>query len=231
DRPVRFVVFADVLELKTFRQIEIKLNCRQLPRPANRVLDTNVDLWPVERRFAFNTLVRNATTVQGVLERRFAIFPIFVRAEKETVVIAPDGEIDLVVLKAKHVVDVEGEVDATDNLGAHRFRRAEDVRIVLRKPARANQPMQRAGKLSSITRAELGVTQRQIAIGMLRRLIDPDVERAVHRLDAKLLLFELHRREHRVDVVDFVPAREPKLALGDVWREDQTIAAQRQLLA
>src|SRR6185503_3689290 len=59
---------------------------------------------------------------------------------------------------------------------------------------------------------------------MLRRLVNADVKWAVHRLDAEFLLFKLHRRKHRVGVVDLVAAREPELALGDVRPEDESLA-------
>src|ERR1041385_5169431 len=231
DRLVRLVVFADVLELKTLRQIEVKLDCRQLPRAPDRIFDTNVDLRTIERCFTFDARVRNAAAIQSIGQSSFGAGPVLIRAEEHTVVVASDGELDLIVVKAKRLVDVKGEVDAGNNLSAHRLRRTKKVCVVLRKPAHANQPVQRAGKLGAITRAKLRVTQRQITIGMLRRLVNTDVKRAVHRLDAKFLLFKFHRREHRVDVVDFVPAGEPELTLRDVRREDESISAQQQLLA
>src|SRR5215213_296676 len=231
DRPVRFVVFADVFELKTLWQIEVELDRRQLPGAANRVLDTNINLRPVERRFAFDTLVRNPAAVQSINQSRFTTFPIGIRTEVSTLVLAPDGKLDFVILKAKRLVDIEGKLDATDDLAAHRFRSAEDVCVVLRKPTRTNQPVQRARKLSSVARSQLSVTQRQIPVRMLRRLIDTDVKRAVHRLDAKLLALEFHRREHGVDIVDFMPAREPQLAFGNMRREDEPVASKQQLPA
>src|SRR5829696_35543 len=81
DRPVRFVVFADVLELKTLRQIEVELDRRQLPGAANRVLDTNINLRPVERGFAFDTLVRNPAAVQSINQSNLTTFPIRIRTE------------------------------------------------------------------------------------------------------------------------------------------------------
>src|SRR4026208_2047873 len=66
---------------------------------------------------------------------------------------------------------------------------------------------------------------------MLRGFVDSDVKRAIHRLDPKLLALDFHRREHRIDVVDLVPAREPQVALGDVRREDESITAKQKLLA
>ena len=91
--------------------------------------------------------------------------------------------------------------------------------------------MQRAGKLRTVARSKLCVSQRQIPIGTLRGFIDPDVKRAVHRLDAKLLALEFHRRKHRVDVVDFMSTRMPEIAFGDVRREDLPVTSQQQLLA
>src|SRR5689334_1213206 len=105
------------------------------------------------------------------------------------------------------------------------------MRVVLREAAHARQTVQRAGKLRTIDRAEFRVTQRQIAIRTLRRLVNADVKRAVHRLDAKLLPFKLHRREHRIGVVAFVTAREPQLAFRDVGRKHETVTASQELLA
>jgi len=58
----------------------------------------------------------------------------------------------------------------------------------------------------------------------------PIVERAVHRLEAKLGLLGRHRREHRVGEILFVPAGPPQVAPGDVRRVDQAVAALQQLL-
>src|SRR5882672_3592883 len=57
------------------------------------------------------------------------------------------------------------------------------------------------------------------------------MKRAVHRLDPKLLPFKLHWREHGVGIVFFVTADEPQIALGNVGRENQSIATSCQLFA
>ena len=42
-------IAGDVLEIETFGQVEVELDGRQLPRPADGVLDVDVDLRAVER--------------------------------------------------------------------------------------------------------------------------------------------------------------------------------------
>ena len=94
------------------------------------------------------------------------------------------------------------------------------MRVILRKRADAHQTHQRARKLASITCAKFAVTQRQIAIAALLRSVDSDVERAIHRLDAILFVFELHRSEHRIRVILFVPRDCPQMPPGDMRRKD-----------
>ena len=45
-------IAGDVLEIETFGQVEVELDGRQLPRPADGVLDVDVDLRAVERAAA-----------------------------------------------------------------------------------------------------------------------------------------------------------------------------------
>src|SRR6185312_14972416 len=110
-----------------------------------------------------------------------------------------------------------------------RRRRAEDVRVILRKAADTHQPMQRAGKLSSVTRAQFCVTQRQVTVRMLRGLVDANMARTIHRLKSEFRALEFHRRKHRVSVVLFVSTNRPKLALGYVRRKNLPVASLSQL--
>ncbi len=74
---------------------------------------------------------------------------------------------------------------------------AEDVRVVLREAAHAQQAVQRAGRLVAMHDAELGEAQRQVAIALQPVLEDLDVAGAVHRLDdvdAVVVLDVLARR-------------------------------------
>ncbi len=51
-------VLAHVFKLETRRQIEVELHGRKLPQAAQHVDELDIDLRPVERRFARNRLVR-----------------------------------------------------------------------------------------------------------------------------------------------------------------------------
>jgi hypothetical protein len=68
-------------------------------------------------------------------------------------------------LEAEQAVDLEAEVDAAGNLVADLLLGAEDVRVVLREGARAQQAVEGAGGLLAVQQAGLGEAQRQIAVG------------------------------------------------------------------
>ncbi len=57
------------------------------------------------------------------------------------------------------------------------LRRAENVRVVLREAAHAEQPVQHAGALIAVDRAQFAQPHRQIAITVLLVGVDQDVER------------------------------------------------------
>ena len=67
-------------------------------------------------------------------------------------------------------------------LGGELILGAEDMRVVLREGAHAHHAMQRARRLVAMHDAELGETQRQLAIGAQAVLEDLDMAGAVHRL-------------------------------------------------
>ena len=105
------------------------------------------------------------------------------------------------------------------------------MRIILRKPANSHQPMQRSGQFGSIARSQFGITKRQIAVRMLRRFVDTNMERTVHRLQPELGLFQLSRGKHDVGVILFVSADPPQIALRDVRCIDQPIPSLREFSA
>ena len=132
---VRRVVRADVFEPEPLGQIEVELHRRQLPQATDRILDVDVDLRSVEGRFPLHPPVRNAALVQDGDERAFGVRPFLVPPE---IVLAgigsPDGEVHLVLLEPEHPVQVEGEVQARDDLVPDRLRRTEEVSVVLGEP-------------------------------------------------------------------------------------------------
>ena len=223
---MRLVVVTDVLELKTFRQVEIKLHRRQLPQPADRILHLDVNLWSIERCFIFHALVWKFLLVQRVDQSELGILPLIVRAEIFLARIrASDREFDLELCKTERTQQREGKMNAIDNLATYLCRRTENVRIVLGETTDPHQTMQSAGKLGAIAGSEFCITKRQIAIRVLRRFENADVERTVHRLQTKLGFFQFGRRKHDICVVFFVAAHPPQIPFCDVRRKHQPVTA------
>src|SRR6266849_7329557 len=74
--PMRLIVFADKLEIEELRQIEIPLNCTQLPQATDGVFDLEVDFWSVESSLAFDALIIDSSIVQGIRQRAFSFRPV-----------------------------------------------------------------------------------------------------------------------------------------------------------
>ena len=70
-----------------------------------------------------------------------------------------------------------------DDFGADLIFGAEDVTIVLNEAAHTHDAMQRAATFVAHAGAELGHTQRQVAVALQSLLEDLDMAGAVHRLD------------------------------------------------
>ena len=114
-------------------------------------------------------------------------------------------------VEAEVGVGREDQVVDLQALRLHLLLGAEDVRVVLRKAAHAQEPVQRAGRLVAVHRAELGETQRQVAVALQPVLEDLDVPRAVHRL----------QHVEAIVVVDLVAGR---LHLEHVFAERAPVA-------
>src|SRR5437868_1485335 len=230
DGPVRSAIFGDVLKLEAFGQIKIPLHRAELPEPADGVFDLEINLRAVKSSFALDALVRNAVLVEYFGQRALGLRPVLFRAEIVLVRLAAlDRQLELDFLETEGFKHLDHEVHAVADLSANLFGRAEQVRVVNREAAHAHQAVERARQFGAIDRAHLAVTLRQVAITALLRFVDADVERAVHRLQAKLRLFQLRRREHRVAVVLFVSAQLPQLTPRDVRRIDETVVPTDQL--
>ena len=70
---------------------------------------------------------------------------------------------------------------------------ADDVRVVLREAAHAQEAVQHARLLVAVHGAQLRPAQRQVAVGALLVLVDHEVERAVHRLEEVVRLVDGQR--------------------------------------
>ena len=117
------------------------------------------------------------------------------------------------VLEAEVLVDREHQVVDLEALLHDLVLGDEDVRVVLREVAHAQQPVQRARRLVAVHLAELGELQRQVAIALEAVLEDLHVAGAVHRLAAEHALVRQHPVvEHVLAVVLPVPGELPEAA-------------------
>ena len=128
----------------------------------------------------------------------------------------------LVAEDPQHLVD---EIEQPGCFLRRLLRRAEDVCVILREPADAQQAVQHPAPFVAIQRSELRVPQRQIPIRSGTRLINGDVARAVHWLGTVARAFDIHGAEHVLTKVLQVAGDLEQLLVDDVRRVHQLIAA------
>ena len=160
--------------------------------------------------------------LQRALERRGRDLPLLVGAGR---VVRLRGEVGLVLGEAERRQDRGDEVQHPHDLGVELVRPAEQVRVVLREAAHAHEAVQHARALEPIDGAQLREAQRQLAVAAQLRVVDREVERAVHRLQLVRDVLDLDRRVHVRAVVLGVPGRLPQVQLGDVRAVDEVVAA------
>ena len=205
DRPVAGVVGADVLEVEPLGVVEVGLDRRQLPRTSDRVAHVDVDLRPVERGVAVLDAVRQAVRVERLAERLGGVVPDLVAADVLVRILG--RQVEREVVEAERPQHRQDEVEQAGDLVGHLLAGAEDVAVVLREAADPHQPVQRAGPLVAVDRAEFEQPQRQLAVAALPAVEDQAVHRAVHRLRVVRAVVHLHRRVHAVGVEAEVPRR------------------------
>ena len=93
------------------------------------------------------------------------------------VVRVPSRKLDLELREAEGFEDGFGKIDAGGDFAFDLRGHAEDVGVVLREAAHAQQAVHGSGALVAINIAQLGVARGQIAITLGRVLVDEDVER------------------------------------------------------
>src|SRR5205085_8741567 len=153
---MRAIVFADVLKLEAFRQIEIPLHRAELPEATDGVFNLEVDLRAVKGRFAFHALVSDTSLVESFGECAFRLCPILFFAKIMLArVVAFDGQLELRLVEAERAKDLNHKINAIANLFEYLLRRAEEVRVVNCKTAHAHQAVQCARQSSAIHRAHL----------------------------------------------------------------------------
>ena len=81
DRALELAVGGAVLEVEALRQLVVGLDRGHLPLPAQRVLDEDVDLRPVERPAALVERVRHAVLLEAVAQALLGTLPELVGAD------------------------------------------------------------------------------------------------------------------------------------------------------
>src|SRR5216683_3035017 len=225
-------IVGDVLQAEASGQIEIELHGGELPGAADGVNELDVDLGAVEGRFALHFLERNVHALQAVGERGGGAVPVFGLAG---VILrmrgVPVGELDFEFVEAKIFHDGVGEIDAGLDFRFDLRRHAENVRVVLRESADAEQAMKHATSFVAIDSAKFSEAHGKIAVTAELRFIDEDVARAVHGLELVVGLFDLDGAKHAFFVEICVAAGFPEVEAHDVRGKDEVVAALEQFVA
>mmetsp|Transcript_14379 Transcript_14379/g.38822 ORF Transcript_14379/g.38822 Transcript_14379/m.38822 type:complete len:426 (+) Transcript_14379:336-1613(+) len=216
-----------VLELEALGQVEIALYGGALPRAANGIPNLEVNLWAIEGTSTLIHRVGPALALQRVHERVRGLGPYVVGAYA---LLRARGEVDLVVGEAKAREDALGEVKDAQDLIRKLLGEAEDVRVVLREAAHAEEPVKSPRALVAVHGAQLRPPEGQLAVGSQAVFVHEDVERAVHGLDLVLLLLHVHLIEHAVLVEVKVARCLPQVHVGHVGRVEELVARLHMLV-
>ncbi len=148
-----------------------------------------------------------------------AKIPVLLNAH---VILGHRGDLALVA-QAEHGVDLVEQADDILDLILHLLPGHEDVRVVLREAADAEEAVQRAGKLVAVNKAQLAHTQGQIAVGVRLGFVNEHASRAVHGL-YRIVLAVDDGGVHVLLIVLPVAGALPQRAVEDHRRGDLHIA-------
>jgi hypothetical protein len=225
-RPVLGVVRPGVGQPELLGHVVVELHGAELPGPLEGVGHVEIDLRPIEGAVALVQVVLEPAALERPLERGLGPVPHVLAADA---LLGARRELQP-RLEPEQVVDEEPEVEAAQDLLVDLLLGAEHVRVVLGDVPDAQQAVQRAARLVAVDEPLLGVADREVAVGVQVALVDLDVGRAVHRLEAHGPL--LHVREVHVVAVDVPVARLlPELAVVEDRRADLDVAAVHVRLA
>ena len=172
-------------------------SCYSCQRAADGVPDVDVDLGAVEGGVALLDLVRRGRDARAPSRSASVAFSQISSVPTDFF----GSFVDRLAVKSSKPnarSTRQHEVEQRRDLVLELLLGAEDVAVVLREAADAHQPVQRAGPLVAVHRAELEQPQRQLAVAALPAAEDEAVHRAVHRLQVVRAVVHLHRRVHAV---------------------------------
>ena len=218
---VLLAIRADIRHVEAFGQVEVELDGTGLPFTAKSVLDLQVDLRAVEGAAAFIHFAIDAFRLDGVLKGVHGLRPHVVVADGFR---GARRQISLHILESEALPHIHAEAEDFADFVFDLFRRADDVGIVLREAADAHQAVQHAGLLIAVNRAKLGPAGGQFTVGARTRLVDHDMERAVHRLDIVGIAVDFHVGVHAFAIEIQMSGRLPQQGAADMRRVHQFIA-------
>ena len=127
------------------------------------------------------------------------------------------------VFEAEQAVHLVYQLHHALDFVLYLFGRHEDVRVILREAAHAHQPVQRAGELVPVYKAQFAHAQGQVPVRAGLCLVHQHAARAVHGLDGKVRVVD-DRSVHVLFVVVPVAAALPQGSVEHDGSADLLIA-------
>jgi len=220
-RPMLPTVRAHEGHVEALRQVEIELDGGELPRALQRVLNLKVDLRPIESALARLHLVGQTLPLHGLAQGLRSALPV--RGVPDEL-LRPGGEVSSELGEPKGPQNVQGKAQDVFDLFLHLIRSTDDVRVVLGKPTHPKEPVQNARALETVNGAKLAIPNGKLPIGPGLRLVDGDVEGAVHGLQEELLALNNNGGVHALTVEIEVPGGLPKPTPPDMRGVDELVA-------
>ncbi|KAK1853320.1 hypothetical protein CCHR01_04056 [Colletotrichum chrysophilum] len=180
-----------ILKLESLRELEVELNGASLVRLPVRVTQHDVDLWTVECAVSLLDRVLQPSLLKSIAQLRLCALPFRIGAD--VMIRRPGRQRKIKVIQAQGPVYSLHEVERLEDLFPDLDRSAEDVAIVLVETSHARQATEGARDLVPVQRTEVGVTNGKIAVAAVLRGEDEAMPRAVHRLEAIVLVLALRQ--------------------------------------
>jgi hypothetical protein len=120
-----------VLEIKSNRQLEVKLHGTTLMRPLQGIKDLDIDLGPIEGTISWVLFPGLSKFIEGFSERTFCLVPKSVVSE---FVLGPCRELKL-EFEAEDAINMVKEVEDAKDFGHDLVGCTKDVSIILLEPA------------------------------------------------------------------------------------------------
>ena len=221
DRARSRVLGRGITKIEIDRLREIKLDSGQLPTSTDGVSDMDIDLGTVERPFAVSHRKIEIRRAKCVAERLLSLFPKVCLTDP---FLRECRQIGLEILKAEVAKDRKHKRQQGRKLTVELIFSAKDVAVVLGKSTSTKQSVHYPRTLVPIHRAKFEKTHGKIAIAPAFRIVDHDVEGAVHRFEAVLSLsVQMHRWVHTIGVELQMSRRLPQFRLRHMRRENHVV--------